>query len=375
MRAAFSTSSSSSSAMVASAAASAHRIAAESGSVRSRRPRHQFGPRNGGAQRHAAGDSFGHGKNVRHGVEMIGCPHLAGAAHAGLHFVENQKNIILFRRCATARRRICAAEQCTRLRPAPAPPTMAATSSAGATVLQQRLFDELHALHRAAIGLLAVGAAIAVRIGSVHHAGHQWAESFALHGLARGERKGAHGAAVESAVERDDFIAAGGVARQFDGAFHGLRAGVPERHAPSDRTWRDLRQLLGQRHHLFVIEIRARHVDQAGCLFLNRVHHAGMAMAGGHHRDPGVEIQKAIAIHVLDHRPFAALANQWIAARVGGRQHTIIPFDQRLRARPGQGSHQARKVRAHLIQGLSHFHLLLFSCWLITRNCRDDGGC
>ena len=64
-------------------------------------------------------------------------------------------------------------------------------------------------------------------------------------------------------------------------------------------------ELLGQRDQLLVIEIGARHVDQPGGLLLNRLDHPRMAVAGRHHRDAGVEIQKAVAIHVFDDGAFA----------------------------------------------------------------------
>jgi hypothetical protein len=48
----------------------------------------------------------------------------------------------------------------------------------------------------------------------------------ALHGLAGGEREGAHGAPVKTAEEGDDLVAPGGVAGELNGAFDGFRAGT-----------------------------------------------------------------------------------------------------------------------------------------------------
>jgi hypothetical protein len=114
---------------------------------------------------------------------------------------------------------------------------------------------------------------------------------------------------VKTAEESDDLVAAGGPAGQLDGPFHCLGPRIAERHAALYSAGRNPGQLFRQRHHPFVIEIRPGHVDQAGGLFLDGFHHAGMAMAGRHHGDPGVEIEKTIAVYILYHRTFAAIGH------------------------------------------------------------------
>jgi hypothetical protein len=60
----------------------------------------------------------------------------------------------------------------------------------------------------------------------VGHAGNERRETAALLRLGRGQRERAHGASVESAVEGDDVLALGVIARQLQRSFNGLGAGV-----------------------------------------------------------------------------------------------------------------------------------------------------
>ncbi len=198
---------------------------------------------------------------------------------------------------------------------------MAAVSSA------QRVLDVLHALHRATVGRLAVRAAVAIRVRRVDHARNQRAEPGALHGFARGEGECSHGPTVEAAEEGDDLVAPGSVARQLDSPLHRLRARVAEGDAARHVAGRDLIQLFGQRGEFFVVEIRPRHVDQAGGLLLNGFHHPRMAVPGGHYGDAGREIEEAVAIHVFHDGALAFLRYKRIAAA----------FDDGPRARTRHG--------------------------------------
>src|SRR5439155_6386306 len=139
----------------------------------------------------------------------------------------------------------------------------------------------------ATFGFLAERAAVAVGVGRVHHSGDQWTEAGALHGLARSKGKRAHGSPVKAAEESDDFFAARGVARELDGALHGLGARVAERDAARNAAWGDFGKLFGQGDQLFIVEVRAGHVDQTGRLFLNRLDHLRVAVSGGHYGDAG----------------------------------------------------------------------------------------
>ena len=56
-------------------------------------------------------------------------------------------------------------------------------------------------------------------------------------------------------------------------------------------------------------------------------------MARRDHRDPGVEIEEAVPVHVLDDRALAALRHQRIAPRIGRRNHRAVALDDGPRAR------------------------------------------
>src|SRR6185437_6992531 len=97
---------------------------------------------------------------------------------------------------------------------------------------------------------------------------------------------------MKAAKERDELAAASMIARQLHRRFGRLRSRVPEVHSPRHVAWRNNRQFLGQFHHVFVIEVRAGHMDQARRLLLNGFHDPGMAMPRGGYRDSGVEIEE-----------------------------------------------------------------------------------
>ena len=113
-------------------------------------------------------------------------------------------------------------------------------------------------------------------------------------------------------------------------------------------------QFLGQRDQLFVIEIGARHVDQAGRLLLDGLDHARVAVAGRDHGDPGIEIEKAVAVHIFDDGAFPAVGHQRVAARVGRGNDARVAVDDGARTGAGQGSGHPRKIQVDLFQGLTH---------------------
>jgi hypothetical protein len=58
----------------------------------------------------------------------------------------------------------------------------------------------------------------------------------------------------------------------------------------------------------------------------DRFHHLGMRMTRRTHGDASVEIQKVIAIHILDHRAKSSLDDQWIRASVRRRDVLSVLF-------------------------------------------------
>ena len=73
----------------------ADRIAAERRSVRTGNPVHDFGLADDHAERHAGGNALGAANDVRMHAGVLDRPPLAGAAHAGLHFVHHQQDAVL----------------------------------------------------------------------------------------------------------------------------------------------------------------------------------------------------------------------------------------------------------------------------------------
>src|SRR6185437_6945428 len=109
-----------------------------------------------------------------------------------------------------------------------------------------------------------------------------------------------------------------------DGAFDGLGAGVAERDAAWDIAWRDGGEFFGEGDELLVVEVGARHMEEAGGLALYGFDHARVAVAGGDDGDAGGEIEEAIAVGVFDHAAFAALDDEGGRAGVRGRQNARV---------------------------------------------------
>ncbi len=62
--------------------------------MRAWRPIHHVGAGNHGAQGESTGYAFCCGENIRGNAEVIGGPHLAGAAHTALNLVEDQQDAV-----------------------------------------------------------------------------------------------------------------------------------------------------------------------------------------------------------------------------------------------------------------------------------------
>ncbi len=182
---------------------------------------------------------------------------------------------------------------------------------------------------------MAVGAAIRIGIRDVFDSAEQRAESFALRRFRCGERKSAHGAAVEASVKRNELVTLGGISRQFDGAFDCLGARIGEKDLLAFQARHGLAQPLRQLRHALVIKIRAGHVNQLGGLLLDRSDDFRVAVSCGAHGDAGSEIEEGVAVHVFDDGAVPALGHQRIVARIRRRHEFCVLLQDALGVRPG----------------------------------------
>ncbi len=89
------------------------------------------------------------------------------------------------------------------------------------------------------------------------HVRNQRAEVRPMGRAAGGQRQRAQRPAVKGAVKSDDVRTLGVVARELDGGFDGLGAGVGEKDFLGRGARREAIELLGQLHHRFIIIIAA----------------------------------------------------------------------------------------------------------------------
>ena len=150
---------------------------------------------------------------------------------------------------------------------------------------------------------------------------------------------------MEGAEEGDHVLPAGVVAGQLQRALDGFGAGVAVVEAMRPRHGCDGGEPLRQRDHALVVEVGAGHVDQLAGLLLDGLDDLRMAMAGGGDGDAGGKVEELVAVHVFDPGAAAALGDQRIAARVGGRHPAIVCFDDGACLGSGQWSGDAWGVR------------------------------
>jgi hypothetical protein len=292
------------------------------------------------AERHPRGDALGQGDDVGLEPEVLAREQAAGAAHTALHLVRDQEDPVGAGDLAQLREEArmghhVAALSLHRLHDHR---RHLGRIHGGA---EHGLGEEVEALHVAGLGTAVHGAAVAVRVVGVQHLGHEGTVALALDGLARGEAHGPVGAPVERAVEGHDLLTTGAQPRELDGALHDLGPRVREEHAEGARARGAPRQVLGQRHDVLVVEVGGAHVQEAIGLALDRRHHLGVAVAGGGHRDPGREVEVAVAVGVLHHRPLRPLHDQGVVLRVVLRDHAQVALDDRAGARAGRRCREA----------------------------------
>ena len=178
-------------------------------------------------------------------------------------------------------------------------------------LLEELPLDKLGAIRCSTLPPDPVGAAVGIGIRSVENTGKQRSETLALHRFGSGQRKRTYGASVKGAVESDDLLAP-----RCD-----IAPALSPLQSPRFRNCQNrlaLAQLPGDIAASFsasstmpwIVEIRARHVDQLGGLPLDGRHDFGMAVAGGDHGDACGEIEKDVAVHVFDQRAAAAACDQ-----------------------------------------------------------------
>ena len=214
--------------------------------------------------------------------------------------------------------------------------TMAAHSFGRNFGAEDLLLDVARGVAGVLLGLGAGGPAIEVGIADVDDSGHQRREAAALLRLGAGERKRAHGASVEGAVEGDDVLALGVIARELERGLDGLGAGVAVVERDAGRAWARSCERRAASGELRVVEVGAGHVNQFAGLLLDGGDDLGMAVSGGGDGDSGGEVEELIAVHVLDHDAASALGDQWIGAGVGRRNDFGVCFENALGIRAGQ---------------------------------------
>ena len=294
-----------------------YRVAAKGARVGAGRPGHQRPPGDDRAQRHTRGNPLGHGNDVRLHVEVFHCEHLARAAEARLHLVRDEQDAV------------SVAEFAQRLHPALGRHDVAAFPldgfhEDGGDLIGRHLRAEQFLLDFSHAGHLTFGkrqvkrAAIAVSVVDVCHLWQQGGKPAALDNLGGGEGERAHRAAVERVAKGQDMGTPGRIARQFDGGLHrfGPRVGEEDQSRLGDGN--EAVQSLCQFHLLWIVEVRARHVQEQVYLLLNGGDNLGMTVTCAGDGNARGEVQIFVAIYVPHPNATAARHNKRVGARVRG---------------------------------------------------------
>lgn len=107
------------------------------------------------------------------------------------------------------------------------------------------------------------------------------------------------------------------VSSQFEGCLDRFGAGVGKEDSLAARTGSQFGEPAGEFRLWSVVEVGTGHVDESRRLFLDCFDNSRMAMSCRANRDPGVKVQKAIPIDVLDDRALAFSDSQRIGPCVG----------------------------------------------------------
>ena len=274
-------------------------------------------------------------------ARVIRAEHLAGAADAGLHFVEHEQDPVLVAELPQAlqepvRRHEVAALALQRL------------DHDRRDFLRRHVALEQHAdviEHGLALVAAREQRAVRIRVGHVRHAGHGREEARLLRVLAGRERQRAHGAAVEAAEEGDDAAALRHVARELQCALDRLRARLAEEGHARLADRHDRGEALGERGHLLV-PVVARDVQEFPGRLLDRFHDARMRVAGRADGDARCEIEEAVAVDVPGLGALAVRDDEGVVARVGRRRDLRVALDHGPRLRARQGHLDVRVLEA-----------------------------
>src|SRR5580704_17350111 len=195
--------------------------------MRARTPVHHFGARDHRAQRQSARDALRGSENIGRDVEMLGRPHLAGASHAALHFVEDQQDAVTIGQTPQLlvegfRWNQITALALDRLH------NDARHFVGRKDGSEQLVLDEANAAYRVIIRADTFGTAIRIGKMRVVHAWNQRSEALALHHLAARERKRTHGSAVKRSGKSDELVAARMVTSQLHRGSRRFGPRVPE---------------------------------------------------------------------------------------------------------------------------------------------------
>jgi hypothetical protein len=154
-------------------------VASEASTATGLLPMHEIGAGDGGAEREAAGDTFGQGEDVGRGVKMFGGEHAAGAAHAGLDFVGDEENAVACGDCGEfveelARRDDVAAFALHGL------DDDGGDFLGGDDGAEDLVFQDADAFYEAGVGLFPIGAAVAIGVWNVGDTGNKRTEPLTL---------------------------------------------------------------------------------------------------------------------------------------------------------------------------------------------------
>ena len=225
------------------------------------------------ADREPAAERFRKRHDIRLNADVLIGEEIAGAAHAGLHFVEGQQQAVFV---AQRAQRL---DETGRSRPHAA--------------------LALHQFDQDTGGLRADGLLDGFEIAMRHlvETVHRRAEAFEIFRRA-GRRQRRQRAAMEGALESDDAIAFGMpigeviVAHELDDAFHRLGAGITEEDEVGKAV---LTQARRQPLAVRALE-QVRHVPEPGRLLLKRFDQMRMRMTERIHRDARSEVEIAFAV-------------------------------------------------------------------------------